>query len=217
MPAGGYLTWNATVLSFLDLNGYVIRDCVVNMSVAWGPSGIQVPMLSGGWVYQRIPQGLHAPLDLGPRAFAFNFQMANEEDYHRVKRITSIAKNQPVYLFPEYQMEDVWPLRGDVNLTWVLSRQTAFGIHPFATYTPEAFIQAPDGTQVATAVVVDMVNNSTTITSVDLSASAGSFLVFRYHPLFLATIDSISEAIPEPNGLDFTVNMTEHVPVRSYG
>ncbi|NNL47493.1 MAG: hypothetical protein HKO76_03920 [Acidimicrobiia bacterium] len=217
MPDNGYLSWDTQTLTFLDLNGFVFRTPAVSMGLVWGPSGIQIPMLSGGNVYQRIPQGPHAPLDLSARAITLEVQIAGWEEYFRAKRITSIAMNQPVFMYAEYPLEDIWPLRGDVWTDWVLSRQTAFGMYAYATSTPECYVQDSDGTQVSQSFTIDTANNSTVLTTPDLSAEAGKYLVFRYYPLMLVTVQGITESIPEPNGMDLSISLAEHVPVRAYG
>lgn len=212
----GYLTWDYRVFKSFILNGYTMSDCINSISMSRGPSGIQIPMLGGGSVFQAIPNGVYAPLEIAPITFNIDVQNSGQEDYFRLRWIAAVARYQPVHFFFEHMIEDVWYIPGDSNTTWVLSRQTAFGMIDHATYTPEAYIRENDGTQTSTTATYTTTANETSITSADLSTHGGKFLVFRYHPLYLCTIESITESIEDVNGLNFSLSLNEYIAAKPW-
>ena len=213
----GYKEWTMGTYQSFFLNGYEMQDCISEVTSEYGPSGVQVPMLSGGSIYQRIPRSRNYPLDMIPRTFSINVTSACEEDYFRMNWIGALARERPVYFWYQELFEDVWPIRGTANLTWTMSRQTYFATIDYATYTPEAYIRSDDGTQNTVAFTVSQTSNDITLTTADLSANEGDYLVFRYHPLYLCTVESVSKAIPEPNGLDFTIGLQEYISAKPDG
>jgi len=144
----GYKTWSRNTYDRLILNGYEMTDCVSEIEQVYGPSGVQIPVLSGGSVYQRVPRSRNYPLAMVPSTFTIKVTSAKEEDYFRMNWLGALSRERPIHFWYGEMFEDVWPIRGTANLTWILSRQTYYGYVDYATYTPTAYIRSEDGTQV---------------------------------------------------------------------
>lgn len=231
MSDGGPLLWRHSILAEAYprvLAGRTLTDCIASFDAAKQKAGTIIPKLWGGAVYQRTPGLQRAPLDLEAEEFTFRFQGAIEADYFPWRRLHAIAGRAPVQFFFADPIEDVWVIGATAQTTWTLSRSLPYGLVAYAAIEePRAWIASDQdgatdteqtivtGAPGAGDVQVSDTTNATTITTPDISADAGKLLIFRYYPLRLFSILSLSRAIPEPNGLDFEVQLSEQVPSRS--
>jgi len=226
--ATGYLGWTQRHLRDFVVGKVAFSDVVVSMDVNFAPSGISLQTLSRGGIYQRVATDAEAPGSLSPLEFAVEIAVGLEEDYFRLKRQHSIADMEPVWFFPNYIIEDVWPIPVAAKTDWTLTRFTPYDLLTYATYAPRAFIEDADtgilteqtivntSPPSATEVFVDATDATRAIETPDISASSGDRLVFRYAPMFRCTVPAISDSIPDVNGVDFLIDLLEHIPQGTY-
>jgi hypothetical protein len=208
--------------------GQELLQCPASIGFDHPSSGIGIEMLQGGVVYQRTPAHLAAPLSLEAVSCSIDFQGDSEESYYAWRRALSIAEVAPVTFWIAWPHEDVWLVR-DASTTWTLSRSLAFDLVSPVTYAPRAFLRDLQGSAMTELTLItsgtpgagELKFNASaasfTVETADLSAEIGRALVFRYHPLRLVRIESLSEAMGEPNDLQYTVDLAEIVPARTYG
>lgn len=213
------------------LAGSRFTECVAEFDASKQPAGTRIQKLFGGSVIQRTPGLARAPLDLEPESVRLRFMAADEEAYFLAQRAYKFAAGRaPVSVFYCDPLEDVWPIGATAQTVWTLSRSLPYGLVGFSEVAaPRAWIVddpddgsdateldvvAPGPPGVGDVAIADDAS-SATIETLDLSAEAGRFLVFRYYPLRRFVFSSLSRQGSEPNGLDFEVGLEENVPSRS--
>ena len=212
----GYLRWSTRVLSIPPIvAGYQLskRACPDEIEVAHLPSGLAIPLLSGAEVYQRVPVSAGAPLDIKPMAFSITLTNPGEEDYYRLKRLHQFSDSEPFSFFPAIPVEEAWKLP-HTGTTFYLARSTPYALvssSQFAYSGHESSIT--DGSDASVTVTLDTAANET-----DITASPGSsgYFLFRYFPLYLCRITQLTESVSEVNEMVLTLQLTEHLPNRSY-
>ena len=109
---GGYLDWTGsrTLRSPPILAGYPLADAVASFECDEPPAGGSIEMLGGGQVYQRSPAHRWAPLALGAARYSLLLEAVAEEDHHRLLRLVSTARAEPVPVWLEDPREDVWTI-----------------------------------------------------------------------------------------------------------
>ena len=224
----GYLGWTQRALKDFVVGKVAFSDVVVSLDVNFSQSGISLQTLDRGAIYQRVASDAEKPGSLSPLEFSVKVNVALEEHYYRLKRQHAVADLEPIWFFPNYVIEDVWPIPSAAKTDWTLTRFTPYGELTYATYAPRAFIEAAsDGTMTeqtvvnssppsATEVYVDDTTSGRAIETPDISASAGDRLVFRYAPMFRCVVAAMSDSVPEPNGVDFVLDLMEHIPQGTY-
>ncbi len=224
----GYLGWTQRHLREFVFGKQAFSDVVASLEVGLERSGISLLTLDRGGIYQRVATDAEKSGSLSPFFFGLEVSIGIEEDYYRLKRQHPIADMEPVHFFFDYVIEDVWPIPSAAKTDWTLTRFTPFDLVTYATYAPRAFIEdASDGSLTeqtvvntsppsATEVYVDDSTSTRAIETPDISAEAGNRLVFRYAPMFRCTIESISDSIPDVNGVDFLMELSEHIPQGAY-
>jgi hypothetical protein len=225
----GPFGWNGRILGGPRwLMGQELLQCPASIGFDHPSAGIGIEMMAGGVVYQRTPAQLAAPLDLDAVSCSIDFQGDSEESYYAWRRARSVAQAAPVAFWIAWPHEDVWAVR-DASTTWTLSRSLAFDLVSPVTYAPRAFLRDLQGSTMTELTLItsgtpgagemkyDAAAASFTVETADLSASVGRVLVLRYHPLRLVRIEGLSEAMGEPNDLQYTVDLAEVVPFRTYG
>lgn len=231
MSGESYFDWNHVLLRVPPIiDGWQMSDCFVSFDAQKPRAGTAIEMLEGGSVYQRTPRQANAPLDLEPETYSFSVQAGIEEDYFHVRRLFGTAHYQPVQVFLEDPIEDVWVIPSYSRSLWVLSRFLPFGTVAYAGYAPQAWIAdnprsgsaqeeltvINTGTAVANEIYVSDFENASTVQTGDLSAHAGRLLILRYHPLRELVLDEFTRAIGEPGKLEWKMSMTERIPNRDY-
>lgn len=232
MSWDGYLGWDVRFLRSKPwVAGAFLTDGIASLSSNGPGAGFAIELLAGNHVGQVAARPDGAPLSLHGEPVELTVQQGNEDDYFRIRRLRALCGLAPVEVFLEDPIEDVWVIPEAAKTTWTLSRSFPYGsVGSYATRPPQAWVvdnptgANPDaltpvtsGPPAADEFVVDDTANGTSIETDDLSAEVGRLLVLRYHPMRLYVLAGLSREVPEPNGLDYTLSLTEVVPAgRSY-
>ena len=232
--AAGYIGWTRRTLTAAPIiGGRQISGQNFTVDFSSPPAGIGIGLLSGATVHQWTANPVAAPMSLAPTEMTVEISgVKGEDDYHHLVAMDSRSQLDPVQVFLELSIEDIWLIRGAAT-EWTLSRAFPFATTgDYSNYAPTCKIvnhpnDGADASPVTLTVInsgtptssqVKVVNNTdgTTIETGDLSAHVGRSLVLRYHPLRFFRLGGIRAAINEMNVLALTIPMVEHIPQRTY-
>ncbi|GEM_PF-3893712 len=193
-------------------------------------------LLYGGVIYQTTPKLVEAPIDLLPDRFELTLTSAGaEEAWSRIEGAVALSGIEPLVGLMPWPIEDRWVIPATAKTEWIMSRSFPFAsMLPYNAgdlrTVPKCFIDpAPGETDArvnltlvtsglgAGEFLVDTAADGLSIETVDLSGTyAGRILTLRYFPKRLLVPDHFDADMPDYNGLDATLEVSEVIPVREY-
>jgi len=178
------------------------------------PSGIELPMLDGGSVFQVELLPADASLSRASSEITLTYAAATEEDSRAADLLGALCREdvQPVILWDVFS--DYWRIGGTTRTSWGLSRESA----PAPPDVHSGEIIAPDGSITALTLVSgtpdsgEIAVSGSTATTADLSGLAGSLLHVRYYPVRYVASITRSQDYSEAGLMTFDLTFREWLP-----
>lgn len=174
-------------------------------------SGILIPMLDGGAVFQTTPLPDGASLSRATEEIALTFSAATEEDSRLAGFLAAKCRLEPQELICWDVFSDYWPITATVRTSWAMSRRSA----PLPPDVHSGRVLHADGTMTNLTLIAgspgtgEVAVLGSVATTADLTAYAGGMLEVRYYPIRMIAGVNRTQDASEPGVLNFELTLQE--------